>query len=346
MVTAKENGRLRKKSLFFESMSGVEKAATLLITLGSDACAKVFQVLSQDEVEELASEIARMQNVRPNVISSVIQEFNGMVSAELGSTKGGIEYATEVIKKALGPTASADTLERITAGSRPFDLLTASPSATELLLEMIREEHPQTIALILVHIKEQRAAEALSALPPALRSEVVTRIANMTDVSPEVISQIEEALHAKSHGQERIKAGGIKTAAEILNRVSADVEKQIMESIVEFDPELAQEISDHMFTYEDIVTITDTGLQLLIQTVLESDLVMALKASPESIRTKFLSNMSQRKRQTIQEDLDNIPPVRLKDAQAAQKRILNLTKELIQSGKIEIIRDTEQEVFV
>ena len=150
----------------------------------------------------------------------------------------------------------------------------------------------------------------------------------------------------KSHGQERVRAGGVRTAAEILNRAEADVEKEIMELIGNTDPELAEEISDLMFTYEDISTITDTGIQKLLQEIPEGDLMMALKASTEEIKTKFMRNMSERRRETVQEDIDSMPPVRLKDVLSAQKRILAVIKEMTQMGKLEIIRDEEDDVFV
>ena len=339
----------RKQSMDRKSdkeMSGRQKAATLLIALGLDACAQIFKILEEEEVETLAAEIAGIPYISSNSLASVLHEFRVMVSAETGAIQGGIEYATEAISKALGTEDSIDAMERIRASSKPFDLLTATPSATELLLGMIREEHPQTIALILVHVKEQRAADILSGLAPELRADVIARIANMTTVSPEVVANIEDALQMKSHGQERVRAGGVRTAAEILNRAEADVEKEIMELIGNTDPELAEEISDLMFTYEDISTITDTGIQKLLQEIPEGDLMMALKASTEEIKTKFMRNMSERRRETVQEDIDSMPPVRLKDVLSAQKRILAVIKEMTQMGKLEIIRDEEDDVFV
>jgi flagellar motor switch protein FliG len=168
----------------------------------------------------------------------------------------------------------------------------------------------------------------------------------MTAVSPEVISQIEQALQAKSYGHERVNAGGVRDAAEILNRVDANVEKRIMDSISHMDPELAEGISDLMFTYEDVILITDTGIQMLLQEVDDGDLIMSLRASTDVIKNKFLKNMSERRREMTQEDLDTLPPVRLKDALAAQRRIVTVAKEMSQSGKIEVIREKNEDVFV
>lgn len=328
------------------SLTGRHKAAALLIALGSDACAEVFKVLKDAEVEQLASTIAKMQNIDAETMTGVVAEFNKLSNEAASGVQGGIPYATEVLNKALGAENSSGTIERINSGMASLGLLTSSPSSTELLLEMIREEHPQTIALILVHIQEQRAAEILAHLPSELQTEVIMRIANMTAVSPEVVEQIEEALRAKSQGNERVNAGGARNAAEILNRAEVEVEKYVMESITDVDPELAEEISDYMFTYDDIALITDAGIQKLLQDVNENDLLMALRASTELIKNKFLNNVSERRRESIKGDLETLPPVRLKDALAAQKRILTTAKEMSQSGKIEIIRETEEDELV
>jgi len=344
--TIADERRQMELSSSIKELSGRQKAAALLVAMGSDACAQVFKILEEEEIEKLAAEIAGMPYINASTISSVLRDFRVMVSAETGTVQGGIAYATEAMSKALGAEGSIDAVERIRARSKPFDLMTATPNSTELLLGMIREEHPQTIALILVHVREQRAADILAGLPPDLRADVITRIAHMTSVSPEVVSHIEDALQMKSHGHERVKAGGIRTAAEILNRADADVEKGIMKLIGSTNPELAEEISGLMFTYDDIVTIADIGIQKLLQEIPEGDLVMSLKASTEVIKTKFLRNMSERRRQTLQEDIESMPPVRLKDVLSAQKRILAVVKEMTKAGKLEIIRDAEEEVFV
>jgi len=328
-----------------EGLTGRQKAAALLIALGSDACAQIFKILGEQEVERLAAEIAGMPYIGANTLSGILGEFRSMVSAEAGAVQGDIAYATEAMSKALGAEGSADAVERIRSSSKTFDLLTATPSSTELLLGMIREEHPQTIALILVHVKEQRAADILAGLPQDVRVDVTSRIANMTTVSSEVVGHIEEALQVKSYGRQRVRAGGIRAAAEILNRIDADVEKEIMQSMGSMDPELAEAISDLMFTYEDIITIADAGIQKLLPELPEDDLLMSLKASTEAIKTKFLRNMSERRRQIIQEDLDAMPLVRLKDVLLSQKRVLSIIKGMTQDGKLEMVRDDE-EVYI
>jgi flagellar motor switch protein FliG len=285
-----------------------------------------------------------MDQVDNTMLAAIIDEFFQAISSGEGSVRGGMSYATELLSKALGAGDTENALRRLREQTtmRPLDHLMVASGSIDVFLRMIQDEHPQTIALILTHIKEDRAAEMLSALSPEMRVEVIARIADMKAVSPEIISQIEDTLREKSEGQKRVTAGGVKVAAEILNRVDGDVEKQVMESIATSDPELADEISDLMFTYDNIVMITDQGIQTLVQETPENDLVMALKASTDAIKTKFFKNMSERRRQSIQEDLENMPPARLKDVLAAQKRIVALAKGMNQSGKIEIVREGEE----
>lgn len=331
-----------------KKLRGIQKAAALLIALGPDVCSKIFKAMETEEVELLASEITKIQRLDSEIVANLLEEFHSLVSVNAVSAQGGLAYATTVLSKALGTESAMNAIDRIreNASLRPFEQLMISSGSSDLLIEMLKDEHPQTIALVLSHVKEQRAAQILSALPHELQTEVVVRIATMKTVSPEIISQIEESLREKSTGHERVSTGGIKTAANILNRADIDVEKRIMESIGKIDPELAESISDLMFTYDDIVLITDVGMQKLIQMIDENDLLMALKASTEEIKAKFMKNMSERRRQGIQEDLEVMPPVRLKDVQAAQGRILGIAKDLIQSGAIEVVRDSVQEVFI
>lgn len=326
--------------------TGEEKAAALLISLGADTCAEVFKILSDDEVEDIANVIAGTNSVDSSVMSSVVEDLGAMTFADVNKPQGGISYITEALGKALGTEDSREAVERVSSNTKSFALFAATPSATEMLHNTIRDEHPQTIALILVHIQEQRAAEILGLLPPKLQTEVVTRIANMAAVSPGVITQIEESLQASSRRSERVNTGGVRDAAEILNRVDTEVEKRVMKEISEEDQTLAEEIADLMFTYDDIVMITDAGIQTLVREVDAQDLVMALRASTEVIKNKFLDNVSERRREVIHDDIDNMPPVRLKDALAAQRRILTQAKAMSVAGTIEIIRDQYEDVFV
>lgn len=331
-----------------DDMTPLQKVATVMIGLGTEACAKIFQALGDDEVEEIATAIAELRHVDTSTMKSAIQEFRGRIETSDGVLQGGITFATEVLSKTFGAGGVGEAIGRIrdSANLKQFDEFVVTPSAIELLLEMIKDEHPQTIALILAHVKEQRAADILPLLPLELRAEVVARIASMKAVSPEVIDRIEETLRRKSRGRERVKAGGVKAAAEILNRIETDTEKQIMHSITEADPDLAGEISDLMFTYDDIISVTDTGIQKLLQEVDENDLLMALKASTEEIKAKFFSNMSERRREMVKADFEAMPLVRLKDVQEAQERILVAAKEMVMSGEMEIVRGAEQEILI
>ncbi|HGJ65625.1 TPA: flagellar motor switch protein FliG [bacterium] len=329
-------------------LSGMQKTAALLIALGTEASAKILKMMENEEVEKLAGEIAKMNRLPPEVAEAIVEEFHEKISANSVSSQGGLAYATAVLSKALGAENAMNAIDRIreNTSNRPFDTFMMSSGTNDALIEMLRDEHPQTIALVLSHVKEQRSAQILASLSPELQADVIIRIANMKTVSPEVLSQVENSLKEKTYGHERIHTGGIKTAAGILNRADIDIEKQIMEFITKQDPELAEKISDLMFTYDDIILINDLGIQKLLQEIDENDLLMALKASTEEIKAKLFKNMSERRRQSIQDDLMTMPPVRLRDVQSAQGRILATAKEMIQAGLIEIVRDAVQEVFV
>lgn len=329
-------------------LTGIQKVAALLIAIGTDASAKILKMLENSEVERLAGEIAKMNRLPPEIAEGIVEEFYEKIATSSVSSQGGLAYATAVLSKVLGAENAMTAIDRIreNTSTRPFDSFTLLSGSNDSLVEILRDEHPQTIALVLSHVKEQRSAQILASLSPELQADVIMRIANMKTVSPDILMQIESSLREKSHGTERIHTGGIKTAAGILNRADIDVEKQIMNSIAKRDPNLADKISDLMFTYDDIILITDMGLQKLLQEIDENDLLMALKASTEEIRNKIFKNMSERRRQSIQDDLQTMPPVRLKDVQSAQGRILATAKEMMQSGLVEVSRDSHQEVFV
>jgi len=305
-------------------------------------------MMENDEVEQLAFEITKIHRLSPEATEHILDEFFEKISSSSVSVKGGLAYATTVLSKALGTENAMNAIDRIRENTsvRPFDDLLLSSSSNDTLIEMLKDEHPQTIALILSHLKEQRSAHILASLPQRLQTDVIIRIANMKTVSPEILSQIENSLREKSHGHERVHTGGIKSVAGILNHADINVEKQIMESVAKHDPDLAEKISNLMFTYDDIVLINDIGIQKLLQSIDENDLLMALKASTDEIKDKIFINMSERRRQSIQSDLQIMPPVRLRDVQSAQSRILATAKEMIQAGIIEVVRDSIQEVFV
>ena len=331
-----------------EKLTGIQKTASLLISLGADTCAEIFKMMENNEIEQLASEITKIQHLSPEATEHIIDEFYDKISTNSVSAQGGLAYATTVLSKALGTENAMNTIERIRENTsiRPFEDLLLSSSSNDTLIEMLKNEHPQTIALILSHLKEQRSAYVLAFLPHELQTDVIIRIANMKTVSPEILSQIEDSLREKSYGNERVRTGGVKSAASILNRADIEVEKQIIESITKRDPKLADKISDLMFTYDNIILINDMGVQKLLHEIDENDLLMALKASTDEIKNKIFINMSERRRQSIQNDLQIMPPVRLKDVRSAQGRILATAKEMIQSGMVEVVRDSVQEVFV
>jgi len=328
------------------AMTGTQKAAALMIFLGANVCSDIFRLLTDNEVEKLATEIAIMQHIDHETVSSIIQEFCDMITSEENSIYGGIEYTSDILNKAFGEDISAEKIARIRNSTETSKPLEITPSSIESLRRITQKEHPQTIAVILSSIPKAVASEILSSMPLELQTDIVYRIANLSEVSPDIINQIEDMLKANLQYQKGPKVGGIDIAADLLGHLDSDQGKRIMSSISNTDSKIADKISELMFTYDDIVTITDNSMQRIIQELEEKDLLMALKASTESIKAKFLKNMSQRRRETTEEDLESIPPVKLKDALAAQRKILAVIKELSQSGTIEVIREKDNEAYI
>jgi len=328
------------------SMTGTQKAAALLIILGVEICGEIFKHLDEDEVDRLATEIAIMQRVGPENILPVIQEFCEMMNSEESYIHGGMEYASNALGKAYGEDILAEKVARIRTLAEPGKPLEITPDSIESLRKAVLKEHPQTMAVILSSIPQDVAAEILISIPQDIQTEVIHRIANLSKVPPDIIHQIENIIKAKADYMKGPEVGGANTAAELLSRVDADMEKRIMGSLSDMDPEVAERISSLMFTYDDITTITDAGIQRLIQELDEKDLLMSLKASTETIRAKILKNMSQRRRETTQADLESMAPVKLKDALAAQRKVLSVVKQLMQSGTIEVMRDKDEEDYV
>ncbi|MBM3282710.1 MAG: flagellar motor switch protein FliG [Euryarchaeota archaeon] len=328
------------------NMTGIQKAAALLIILGIEACSEIFKHLTEDEIERITTEIAVMQHINIEDALPVIQEFCDMIQSEKTYIHGGIEYASNLLIKAFGEDISAEKVARIRTRTEPNKSLEITPDSIESLRRIVLKEHPQTIAVILSSIPQDIASEILISIPQELQTEIIHRIANLSEISPDIIYQIENILKSKVQYKKGSEVGGINAAAELLSRVDTNMEKRIMGSLNDMDPDIASRISELMFTYDDIITITDSGIQRLIQELDEKVLLMALKASTETIKAKILNNMSQRRRDTTQEDLESMPPVKLKDALDAQRTILSVIKRLSQSGMIEIMRDKEDEAYI
>lgn len=329
--------------------SGLQKAAILLIAIGPEKSAQVFKHLKEEDIEQLTLEIANMRTVAPDDKEEVLNEFYQICLAQEYISEGGISYAKEILERALGNQKALEMINKLTASLqvRPFDFVRkADPSQ---LLNFIQGEHPQTIALILSYLKPQQASAILSALSPDKQSDVTRRIAMMDRTSPEVIKEIERVLEKKLSSmisQDYTSTGGIQAAVDILNTVDRGTEKNIMETLELQDIELAEEIKKRMFVFEDIITLDNRSIQRVIREVENGDWALALKSSSEEVSKAVFSNMSKRLAEMIKEDMEFMGPVRLRDVEEAQQKIVNVIRKLEDAGEIVISRGGGDEIIV
>ena len=330
-------------------MDGVEKAATLLITLGPEKSAKIFKHLKEEEIEQLTLEIANTSSVSPQTKEKVLSEFYEICLAQQYMAEGGIGYAKELLEKALGEEKAKDVIGKLTASLqvRPFEFIRKTDPSQ--LLNFIQDEHPQTIALILSYLPASQASMVVSSLPPEKQADVARRIAQMDRTSPDVIKQVEKVLERKLSSlvnQDYTIVGGVDAIVSILNSVDRGTEKHIMETLEVEEPELADEIRKKMFVFEDILSLDDRAIQRVLRDVDNSDLALALKGATEEVQNVILNNLSKRLAVMIKEDMEYMGPVRMKDVEEAQQKIVNIIRKLEDSAEIVIARGGGDEIIV
>ncbi len=330
-------------------LSGRQKAATFLISLGPEKSATIFKFMSEEEVEQITLEIANVRKVNNDVLDALNREFFEICLANQYINQGGIGYAKEILEKAYGSDKAVEILARISASLqvRPFDFMRKTEAGQ--LINFIQSEHPQTIALILAYLDSEKASLILSALPPDRQSDVAKRIALMDTTSPDVIKEVEKVLERKLSSlapQELTNAGGVKSVVEILNRVDRSTEKTIMEALEVQDPELAEEIKKLMFVFEDIVMIDDRSVQRVLREVESHDLALALKGASNEVTQKIFNNMSSRASEMLRDDIQFMGPVRLRDVEEAQQRVVNIIRRLEETGEIVVARGGGDEIIV
>jgi len=322
------------------TLSGARKAAILLLTLGEGPSSELVKHLHEDEVEQIAKEFADMGIVTAESSERVMEEFSLMASAGSGSRHGSVEYAKRVIDKAKGADASRRILDRVVTTKRSTaGFISLERADPEQLSKFILAEHPQTIALILAHLKPNNAAQLVSLLPNSLRADVLTRMANLADISPDVITQIsaliEQRLQTLGGGPTREQHGGIRAVAELFNRLDPNLSKSVLEAIETDAPEMAVAIRNLMFVFDDLKNIEDTGLREIIQRADKKVLTVALKGASENIRERFFANMSKRAADLLKEEMEVLGAIRLRDVEKAQQEIVAITRKLEEEGVIE-----------
>ncbi len=332
-----------------EELKGIQKAAILLIALGPEKSSLIFKHLKEEEIEDLTLEIANTKSITPQVKEKVINEFYEVCLAQQYIAEGGIGYAKELLEKALGSDKAMDVIGKLTASLqvKPFEFVKKTDASQ--LLNFIQDEHPQTIALILSYLSSGQAATILGALAPEKQADVAKRIAIMDRTSPDVIKEVERVLESKLSSlvnQDYTIIGGVDAVVDILNTVDRGTEKHIMETLEVEEPELADEIRKKMFVFEDILLLDDRSIQRVLRDVDNNDLAIACKGSNEEVQNAIFSNMSKRLAEMIKEDMEFMGPVRMKDVEEAQQKIVNIIRKLEDSGEIVISRGGGDEIVV
>lgn len=330
-------------------LSGKQKAAILLIALGPDVSSQVLKHLREDEIEKLTLEIANQRKIPQDVKDAIVAEFHQMCLAKEFISSGGIDYAREILEKALGAEKAVTIINKLTSSLqiRPFDF--ARKTDPSQLLNFIQNEHPQTIALIMAYLQPDQSAIILSALAPDRQVDVARRIATMDRTSPDVIKDVEKILERKLSAlvtQDFTAAGGVDSIVEVLNRVDRTTERTIIENLEVQHPELAEEIKKRMFVFEDIVLLDDRSLQLVLREVDSKELALALKASSSEVGEKIYKNMSKRASEMLREEIEFMGPVRIRDVEEAQQKIVNVIRRLEESGEIVVSRGKGDEIIV
>jgi len=324
-----------------------QKAAVLLISVGAEASAAVYRNLQDEEIEEVTRELVSLRNVESATVHDVIEEFYTMMKAQDFIAVGGMTYAEEVLEKSLGHDKAIEILRRIERMMkvRGFNILKNVDA--HQLLAFIQKEHPQTIAFVMTQLSPDQSAAILADLPPELQADVIYRFANMERVAPETITSVEAVLESRiDFAQGASKLGGVKAAAEVLNMVGQSTERSILSKINEQAPELATSIKNLMFVFEDIVNLDDRSIQRVLKEVDNKELALAMKHVSPDVKQRVISNLSQRAAQMIEEEIEYMGPVRLRDVEDAQQRVVDVIRNLEEAGQVVIVGGTKAEEMV
>ncbi|MFE4429428.1 flagellar motor switch protein FliG [Peribacillus butanolivorans] len=330
-------------------LTGKQKAAILLISLGPDVSASVYKHLSEEEIERLTLEISGVRKVDSQDKVEILEEFHNIALAQDYISQGGIGYAKQVLEKALGTDQAAAIINRLTSSLqvRPFDF--ARKADPGQILNFIQSEHPQTIALILSYLDPTQAGHILSELPQEVQADIARRIALMDSTSPEIINEVEQILERKLSAtvtQDYTQTGGVEAVVDVLNGVDRSTERTILDALETQDPELAEEIKKRMFVFEDIVTLDGRAIQRVVRESENEDLKLSLKVASDEVKEIVFRNMSKRMVETFQEEMEYMGPVRLRDVEEAQSRIVAVVRRLEETGEIVIARGGGDDIIV
>lgn len=330
-------------------LTGRQKAAAIIISLGADDASKIYKYLKEDEIEQLTFEISRLQHLSPQVMENTLKDFYDLCLTQKVITEGGFEYARNVLEKAFGAQTASSLLERVTKTMRTKSFEFLRKADYKNLITIIQNEHPQTIALILSYARADQASAVIAELPKEKRIDVVERIAKMDRTSPEIIKYVEMELEKKFNSIVSVdftEIGGVNYVADVMNNMDRSNEKYIFDELNKKDVKLADEIRKRMFVFEDIVTMDSMGIQRFLREVDSKDLVFAIKGSNKEVADVLFGNMSTKMADTIKSELEYTHNVRLRDVEEAQQRIVSVIRRLEEEGELFISKGGKDDIIV
>lgn len=331
-----------------KQLTPVQRAAAVVIALGADRASEVYRYLKDDEVEQISLEIAKLNRLSPEDMQSTIEDFYGLCVTQKVTTEGGVLYAKDVLEKAFGPEQASSYMDRLSKSLRTRSFESIRKADYKNLWMILQNEHPQTIALVLSYARSDQAAQIIAELPRAVQLDVVERIAGLDRVSPEMIKLVEDSLEARFTNitsADQVEVGGVPYVAEIMNRVDRSTEKYIFDELGGRNAALADEIHKLMFTFEDIVNLDSMAIQRFIREVDTKDLAVALKSANEEVKRVIFQNMSSRMRENIEQDIQFLHNIRMRDVEEAQQKIVGVIRQLEEAGEIVIAKGEEDEIL-
>jgi flagellar motor switch protein FliG len=330
-------------------MTGTDKAAILLLYLGNEVTAKVFEHMDDDEIKKISKSMARLGHITRGTIVDVVEEFTEFINPESGIFSQGEEFVRKILEKALGPAKAEMLMEELNASNYGDLVDILSNMDPKSIANFLSQEHPQTIAVILAKLKSKQTSEIISMLPQELQAEVVLRIADVEQISPEILLDIDEVMKKEIKsmgGTARYKVGGIEKVVDMFNHFERSKEKQILDTLDVLNPPLAEIIRKHLFTFEDIFQLDDRSIQSIMREVSNDTLTLAMKTSPDEVKDKIFKNISSRAAEMIKEDLEVMGPVRLSDVEKAQSEIIKIVRKMEEEGKVVLAGRGGEDVLV
>lgn len=332
-----------------KGLTGIQKVAVLLVGLGPEVSVEIFKQLSEPEIDQLTLEISNVRQLKNSQTEQVMNEFYGMILGQDFMNEGGLDYAKDILEKALGKDRALETIGRLTSRLevKPFSF--ARKADPNQILAVLQHEHAQTIALVLSYLDPKQASQIISQLAPVKQAEVARRIALMESTSPEVIHQVEQILERKlsaTGSSDYTATGGVEAIVKVLSKVDRGTEKSILAELEIESPDLVEEIKKRMFVFEDIVLLDARTIQRIIREVQDGDLIYALKVANEDVKEGIYRNISTRRADAIKEEIESMGPVKLKDVETAQTNIVALVRSLEEKGEITVARGEGEEMIV